>query len=49
MNQLLTLLEMNNTLLTDPPKFKELSKNDRLYVIYNEVVRHIETLICLER
>ena len=35
---------MNNTLLTDPPKFKELSKNDRLYVIYNEVVRHIETL-----
>ena len=35
---------MNNINLTDPPKFNELTKNERLYVIYNEVVRHIERL-----
>tara|TARA_R110001592_G_scaffold2656_1_gene15271 strand:- start:356 stop:2614 length:2259 start_codon:yes stop_codon:yes gene_type:complete len=35
---------MNNINLTEPPKFNELTKNERLYVIYNEVVRHIERL-----
>ncbi len=35
---------MNNINLTDPPKFSDLSKSDRLAIVYNEVVTHIERL-----